>query len=192
MAYYRPMMHLCRVNEQGWTETTKEPKRPMLVFKIQPLAEIIRGPDGEETFNDVPPSQYDATLRMVVDPKNEKSMDFALKKLRYAGFVGESFADLNLVGAEIRCMNEHSDYEGKTYDQWDFALPPLDQAPLNPLDNAAARKLDTLFGKRLKDKPHLAHVPEKTRQRTAASVAAQAPPEPQWEPEPPPDDEVPF
>lgn len=182
MAYYENGLHLCRVTQCGMTETQKEPKRPMIVIRFQPLAKITHDPEGNELYDDLAPSQYDQTARIVVDPNNSKSLDFATMKLRYAGFTGQSFKDLDLEGKEIRCNNEPSEYEGKLRDQWDLALPPLEQRPLQQIDSAAARKLDAMFGKRLKD--------------GATQPESQETTQPQWADVPEgatvPDDEVPF
>src|SRR3972149_6610524 len=107
MAYYSQTLHLCRVTEQGWQETKKEPPRLQLVFRVQVLAEISYDENGEAIFTDVPPSQYDQNVFLLIDPENETVMDFAAKKLRYAGFEGTSFTELNLVGKQIRCFNQH-------------------------------------------------------------------------------------
>ena len=150
MAYYSQTLHLCRVTEQGWQETKKEPPRLQLVFRVQVLAEISYDENGEAIFTDVPPSQYDQNVFLLIDPENETVMDFAAKKLRYAGFEGTSFTELNLVGKQIRCFNQHWIRDGKVYDSFQLALPPIEQRPVETLDAKKARKLDALFGKRLK------------------------------------------
>ena len=126
----------------------------MLVFEFQVLAEIDLVTEGDEThevFNDLSPSNYDQTARILIDVKSEDSMNYAMLKLRYAGFDGESFNDLDLEGRDIRCVNSPAPYKGKERDQWDLALPrQKTNRPSSAIDGKMARKLDAFFGKRLK------------------------------------------
>lgn len=176
MAYYEPGLHLARVSKQGWTES--KTKKAMLVFEVAILAKVVPDQEGNESYEDLAPSQYDQTLRIVVDSDSPDSLDYAMRKLRYAGFDGDSFADLNLEGREVRVRNDPQEYKGKLCDSWDFALPPRESTAA-PLDNSAARKFDALFGRRLKDgaQPKAAKPePEAAPPRGAAT----------------PNDEVPF
>lgn len=147
-AYYEPGTYLCEVIEQGFTES--KTGKPMICFKVKVFSKLSHGPEGEQVEDNCA-ENYDRTIRLVVDGSNDDMMDYAMRKLRHAGFNGESFADLNLVGQYVTCKCDASEYNGKPTEQWDLALPPLESKPLMPLDNAAARKLNTLFGKRLKD-----------------------------------------
>lgn len=191
MIHYERGEYVVRITEQGWTKT-KAKELPMLVFQCLPVRYVVKDEEGNEQFEEVYADANfpERTMYVVVDSENDKGMDYALKKLRYAGFTGDSFADLNLVGMECRAVCEHGEYEGKPSENWGLALPPLERTS-KPIDNAVARRLDALFGKRLKD---MAVAP-------AAKPEASRSPEPQSQPqqtvpddagEPPFDDDVPF
>ena len=47
-----------------------------------------------------------------------------MQKLRYAGFQGDRFDDLNLEGYKIICECSESEYNNQPSEQWDLALPP--------------------------------------------------------------------
>ena len=110
-----------RITKQGWTET-KEKKTPMLVFEGYPTHKVLKDAEGNEVLEEVfeDPKYPERTLRVVVDSSNEKMMDFAMLKLRHAGFEGDSFADLNLLNADIRAVCEESEFKGKPTENWDF------------------------------------------------------------------------
>ena len=114
MAYYEPGLHLARVSKQGWTDSKSG--KPMIVFEVTILAKISYDPEGTECFNELQPSEYDQIVRIVVDNANPEGMDYAMKKLRYAGFTGKSFIDLDLEGKEVRVKNTPHDHNGKNYD----------------------------------------------------------------------------
>lgn len=187
MARFNPGTHIGVVTEQGWETTKKAPPRDMIVFKVSIKDRVIVQPDGAEYLEDVSGnSDYDQTVRMLLDPANEKSMEFALKKLRHAGFTGDSIGQLDLVGKEVRVKNDptQDNSTGKEYDNWDFVLPPLDQPSLAPIDAKKARSLDALFGRKLKETASKPEVPAKPAERVPVS---------QQEPATvPPDDSVPF
>ena len=165
MNHYVPGLYVFRITSQGWTET-KERKLPMLVFDGHPTHLITKNPEGEEQMEEVyeDPGRPNRTLRMTIDSSNDDMMDFSIKKLRYAGFEGNSFADLNLVNTDVRAACKEDEYKGKPTEDWDFALPPLERES-SPFDDNMNRKLDTLFGKRLKGgkpKPTPATPPEES------------------------------
>ena len=177
--FYDEGRYTCRVVAQGIKPASTG--KLMVVLTVQPQARLVRGPEGEEP--DYCTQNYDRDIRLVVNEESEKQQEMMLKKLRYAGFTGTSFKELNLVGADVECEVKHregtGEYAGKTFEDWDLCLPPMDRKPLEPLDTSTARKLDALFGKKLKDAP----------------VAAQretVPPSDEWSPPPPADEEVPF
>lgn len=150
-AYYEPGTYLCEVLAQGFEESKTVPPKPMLVFNIRVMSKITKDPEGNDDYEPCI-ENYERSVRLVLGGKDpEKMKDFAMRKLRYAGFDGDNFSDFALVGHEVRCQCKESEYKGSTSEQWDFALPPSESNPPKPLDNAAARKLNALFGKLLKD-----------------------------------------
>lgn len=177
--HYEEGLYRFRVVSQGWTETKKAPPRPMFVINGDPISRIHRGEDGSEYEDSVDRDQYDRRIQMLIDPNDVQSQDFAMKKLRYAGFEGDSFSDLDLVGKDIRARCTHGEYNQKPKEDWDFALPDR-ESNAKPLDSGMARKLDALFGKKLKDgaKPKASPArPEVVSEKPshAASYEAQRP-----------------
>lgn len=148
--FYDEGYYVCRVTQQGQGES--KAGNPMIMVGVEPTHIITRGPDGSEELCAVTKS-YERTVRLVIASDEQK--EYALLKLRYAGFVGDSFSKLNLVGSDVRCECEHNDgtgeNAGKTFENWDLMLPPRERTELIPIDGAAARKLDALFGRRLKE-----------------------------------------
>ena len=174
--------YVFRITKQGWTNS-KERNLPMLVFEGYPTYKITKNHEGEDQFEDVSedPNKATRTIRLFIDSSRDDIMDFVIKKLRYAGFEGNSFSDLNLVNADIRATCEH----GEKYEEWDFTLPPFEEREVNELDTAMNRKLDTLFGKRLKGgKPKQSSPEAQAQEEPQASEDAAVPARH--------DDEVPF
>ena len=176
MTNYNEGLHLCQITRQGWLETKKEPRRPMLVFAFHVLAEIHYDDDGIETLEELPGSDIEQTARLLIDVNNDVTLNYCLQKLRNAGFASETLGELDLVGREVRCVNRHEHYNGKLYDLWDLALPPLDLRPLDPITPDVARRLDALFGARLKQ--HGTPGKPSKRQRHPAEAERPTRPEP--------------
>lgn len=147
--YYEPGAYLCRVKEQAFQ--TSKTGRPMIVFKVNPLAmlSVSYGDSGEAEEQQEPTQQaYDRTVRLVIVEDNQESLDYAIAKLRFAGFTGQKFEELDLVGSTVRCNVKHEPYNGKLSEQWELALPPRDDQPMQS-DGSLTRKLNALFGRRL-------------------------------------------
>lgn len=187
MIHYERGIYQCQVMEHGWQQAKSG--KDMLVFQVRPDYRILTDDAGNEELEQVydDPRGPERTLRIVIDPTNENMMDFALKKLRACGFEGTSFADLNLVGRDIRAICEEGEYNGRPKEDWDFYLP-FRQSEIKPLDSAMSRKLDALFGRKLKET-----AAEKPKPQPAAPSQPPTNGEPA-ETVPPnvPDDEVPF
>ena len=138
---------------------------PQIKVKFYPTATVsTRYNDDGEIEADLTPTQrkYERTAQITIKADDERSMDFALMKLRAAGWEGESFRELDsLRGTTINltCRHEQGtgDYSGKTFERWELPLPPRESEPLES-DSSVARKLDALFGKKLKA-PKLATTP---------------------------------
>lgn len=148
--FYEEGYYVCRVTQQGHGESRNG--NPMILIGVDPTHRICNGPDGSEELENVTKT-YERTVRLVV--ANDEQRDYAMLKLRYAGFAGDSFSKLNLVGSDVRCECKHNEgtgeNAGKTFENWDLMLPPRERTELIPIDGAAARKLDALFDRRLKD-----------------------------------------
>ena len=159
--FYEPGFYLCNVDSHAFQESKNG--NPMIVFKVTPEARLYSAFDaaGEPTESQTPLAKsYQRTSRLTILTDSEQSMDFALMKLREAGFEGNRFADLDLVNCRVRmeCTHEpgKGEYAGSTFERWEFPLPPRESVPLES-DDKIAKRLDNLFGKKLKasasDKP---------------------------------------
>lgn len=130
---------------------------PMVTLKFLPVSSVSARYDGEgQIVADLTPTakQYERTTRIVMKADDERSLEFALLKLRTAGWEGESFREIeSLRGTTINVTCRHEpgtgEYAGKVFERWELPLPPRESEPLES-DNAVVRKLDTLFGKKLK------------------------------------------
>lgn len=153
MAHYEVGRYRCLVLDQAWDEENAN-KTPCLIFKVRVehgLHEYIDD-GGEVAQDDVPLTQnYERNIKIHI---TEKSAQYAAEKLRFAGFSGDAFSKVNLLGATVIGDCKHETRDGKTYEKWDLALPPRSGggAPLKT-DAAVARKVDALFGKVLKAPP---------------------------------------
>lgn len=148
--YYQEGFYRCRVIDQGF-QNTKETNKPMIVLKVQPLARSRHDTDGTEYEEPLTGTNYDRSIYLVIDADDEEKMDKLLSKLRHAGFTGDSFADLDLVGKEVSCacFAQRSD---PNKEDWKLCGPRVqrDSKPLEQMDSKAARTLDALFGRKLK------------------------------------------
>lgn len=152
--FYEPGFYLCNVDSHAFQESKNG--HPMIVFKVTPELRIVTSynASGEPVESHVSLSKsYQRTSRIVINTESEQSMDYALMKLREAGFTGTKFTELNLEGSRVRmeCSHEpgQGQYAGSTFERWEFPLPPRESVPLES-DDKVARRLDNLFGKKLK------------------------------------------
>lgn len=152
--FYEPGFYLCNVDSHAFQESKNG--NPMIVFKVTPEARLVGRFDsaGEYTEEQAPVARsYQRTARIVINTESEASMDYALMKLREAGFTGTRFADLDLANCRVRMECRHEDgkgeYVGSVFEQWEFPLPQRESVPLES-DDKVARRLDNLFGKKLK------------------------------------------
>jgi len=130
---------------------------PMVTIKFLPVSSVSSylDDDGQVVANLTPTQrQYERTARIVIKADDERSLEFAMLKLRAAGWEGESFREIDsLRGSQINLTCSHEEgtgaYAGKLFERWELPLPPRKSEPLES-DNSVARKLDALFGKALK------------------------------------------
>lgn len=167
--YYDQGLYFVTGVEQAWTESSNHNDMFVLKVLVNGHAVPIAGADGEITYELQPVgANYTRTIRVTLVANN---IEMAMKKLRYAGFTGTSFDDLNLVGRQFLAVSQPPQFkDGKSYEQWDLPLPPLaDSGP--PLESkpGITRKLNALFGKQLKEGGESAAAP---RAAPAAVVPA--------------------
>lgn len=135
--------YVAEVTDQALVESSTG--KPMIVLKVRVSSQLIGAGGNREELRET--DTYERTIRLVVNQGSQKSMDFLLKKLRYAGFVDDSFSSMDLVGAVVRCSCKHGVYKGEPNEEWDLMLPPLAPLEHNP---SLSKKIDALFGKSLK------------------------------------------
>ncbi|MBL8793140.1 MAG: hypothetical protein JNM56_04490 [Planctomycetia bacterium] len=131
-----------------------------LQLEIQPLAFYV---DGE------PQAYHDDWTRTIFLPLTavtlgtESKVGWVTETLRYLGFQGTSFSELDptqeghhsFVGLEIDVWCGHREFEGKKSERWSV-LRPGNRTAVKALDKKGLRALDAKFGKVLKafsDKP---------------------------------------
>lgn len=131
------------VLEQAFEEASTG--SPMLTMKVRIEQFVIDPGMKTEELQDCN-QQYVRTVNIVFA---EKSIEYSIKKLRYAGFEGESFLDCNLTGSKVRLNCKHREYKGEPSESWDLMLPPKERKPLEDSDSVK-KKLQALFGKQLK------------------------------------------
>lgn len=164
-AFYEPGLYHVRVEDQGLTVASTG--RPMVVLRVKVLARV------DESQVDLPAytvaQMHDRTIRLVVGD-DDVSREFVLSKLRYAGWTGQRFETLQLVGYTCQARCRHGVYNSQAVEDWDLALPPREPKPL-PHDPNVARRLNALFGRRLREPSGQATAAAGTA-TTAASTSA--------------------
>lgn len=150
--YYAAGTYLCRLMSHGFGESRKQ-KLPQITLKVQPefLVQYRLNHAGDTVEeNEATTQRYDRWIRIVVNPQDERSMDFAIRKLRHSGFTGSNLEDISeLVNRHLICECRHDNEYGE---QWDLKLPSLGGEAVEN-DPNVARRLNALLGKRLKEAP---------------------------------------
>lgn len=127
---------------------------------------------------------YDRTIYWTI---TDKTIDFVIEKLEHLGFSDTSFRQLDrsveghhsFVGQEVELFCKVETRDGKEVEKWDLSRPQGTRN-IERLDDASARKLDALFGKKLKErfkKTPAQKQPEKPQPPVAVAMA---------------DDDIPF
>lgn len=170
---YQPGEYSCEVLEQGFGQT--KTGKDQLIFKFRVMDHVAHDADGNEVIT---PStqQTEEYCYQTITPDSEKAMNYLMTCLRYAGFEGNDFSQMNFVGSRVRFKVEPNEYNGEVNDRWSMAAPPMRVAPF---DNSAAKKMNALFDRQLKSQP--------AQQQTRSPEPAQEAPAGS-----PPNDEVPF
>jgi hypothetical protein len=103
----------------------------------------------------------------------EKQRAFNVKKLRHAGWNGASFDDFDMIGIRCICLNTVQSgtgaNAGKEYDNFDFAMPPLEGKELESKPGMK-KKLNALLSKELRDNPPTVTAPVSKPQTVTVSV----------------------
>lgn len=130
--------------------STTKSNSPQFVLRVTPVGFYnLERPGGALEVCD----SYERSIFLAI---TDKSIDYVVDKLAAIGFEGRSFSELDpeaanhvsLVGREFDAVCRHDAYEGVTREKWDVST--MTTAPGSPLDKAGLRKLDTLYGAKLK------------------------------------------
>lgn len=146
-------------------------------------------------FLTIKPGDYERELRFYLPDGKEDAIDRLFSALERIGFDGSSFAELDpdnpkfwdFSQTTIDCECKHEANGGKTYERWELPFAGIARE-VAPLDSKDVRKLDALFGKKLKDRF--------AGKRRASTVAQKAPTKAEIDSElaanPPSASDVPF
>lgn len=165
--------YLARVT--GWGMTKARTGTPQFMMKFEPVGKINPNePDGAL----LPCPNYERTIFRAI---TKNTADWVADDLEWLGYDKPSFRFLdpdvegahNFMDQEIRVRCDHEEYEGVTREKWSFARQGSIEH--TPLESSDVRQLDSLFGKKLKERSKASPAP----------IAANAD-------QPPPNDEIPF
>ncbi len=141
--FYEPGIYQVKVMDQTMT-TTKKAGHPMLVLQVRVLKWL-----DDESWMDCAQC-YDRTIWLPVDPSDDRSQDRMAKKLRRAGWTGDNFQKLNMIGTTCEAECKAGDWNGQPAEDWDLILPG---AGLVAADPAVAKSLNSIMRKRMKAEP---------------------------------------
>ena len=167
--YYDVGLYLGSVTAQAMSETKNGNPQFVLTFNV--IGKLDQSqPDSVIRCN---PGQ-----RSVFMVFTEKTMDFALENLKAIGFNKSSFSFLDpnrqgyhdFIGQQIEFWCAHKEYEGNLNEKWSISNGG-GGLNLKPVEPAAIRKLDALYGAKLK--AGAAPEPSKPARRQAASVESE-------------------
>ena len=165
-AYYPQGVYLGRVVRQELGESSKK-GTPQFVVTFQIL-------EARDNFGDS--TRVASHERSVYIYLTEKSMPIALEALKVLGYRGtkiSSLGDADFTGKEVELYCKHEDYEGEARERWNISTP-REQKESKPVDPAALRKLDALFGKALKSQAVVEPQPDNDANRAMQEAAVDA------------------
>jgi len=142
--YYAQGPYRAEVIDQGLSQSSTG--NPQIFLRIQILESL--------DINPITVEQYERTIYWTL---TEKTIEFTLDKLVQLGFKGASFRQLDplhqghhsFIGQQIEVYCKIELYQGKEREKWDLSFSG---GGPEPLDEAEARKLDAMFGRKLKEK----------------------------------------
>lgn len=165
--YYQEGNYRAKVMDQSLTKT-KAAQNPMLVLQVRILA--VETATGWMQCD----QSYDRSIYLPCDPADERSQDRMAKKLRQAGWSGDDFTKINLIGHELVCECRAGEYNGQPSENWDLPLPGLGIVENDP---TVAKALNSIMRKRMKaeplpaaeDAPEAPEAPQEPQEETAAA-----------------------
>jgi len=147
VSLYDPGRYKAVVAAQAMSETKTQKTQFVLSFDLLGMCD---------------PTQPDSLIRVTPGQRScfrvltEKTIDYFLEDLKHLGYDKPSFGPLDpshpqhhsFKGQEIDVICAHEEYEGNMQERW--SLSRGGGLNLKPVDNAALRKLDSLWGGKLK------------------------------------------
>lgn len=126
---------------------------PQVILKVRMMSQL--DPSEPDAVYECP--QRERTLWLTV---TDNTQDRVLKNLRDAGWHGSAFDDIGqMVGNRFRVECQHEvNQAGQLHEKWEF---PRGESPPLVVDANVNRKLNALFGSKLKEgaKPPLPRTP---------------------------------
>lgn len=188
MASYEPGRYWAKITRQAMGEAGTGTPQFVLTFLIvgkinpvDPKGDLIPCPQFERShFRTI----TDKTIDYFVE--DLKILEYDKQSFKYLDPTEEGYVDFTDREIEVSCR--HEDYQGKKNEKWGLARPS--RGPnVKPLDGKGVRKLDSLFGKKLKDLG--AKSTPSTAAATKAPTKETVPPDDGGNSGPPTDD-IPF
>lgn len=173
--YYSQGPYLAEIIDQGLSQSGTG--NPQIFLRIR----VLESTD----VNPITVEQYERTIYWTL---TEKTIEFTLDKLAQLGFKGTSFRQIDplhqghhsFIGQQIDAYCKVETYQGKEREKWDLSFGG-GGAP-EPLDDSETRKLDALFGRKLKEKCGSGGSAAPPREAVAAMQTDDVPP----------NDDIPF
>lgn len=170
---YQPGRYKGVVAAQAMSETKTGNTQFVLTIDLLGFCD----PSQPDSLTRVPPGQR-SVFRVITD----KTIDYVLEDLKYLGYDKPTFGPLDpshpqhhsFKGQEVDLICAHEEYNEQMQEKW--SLSRGGGLNLKPLDNAALRKLDALYGAKLKANAAPTSKSAPTRQK-ANTEAETVPPE---------------
>ena len=137
----------CKVLDQGFGKS-KNKGTQFFYLTVQPVARVLSDTEVEPEF-----TQFTRTIERYM---TDKTIDYLLEDLESLGWAGGSLSELAqnkcFVGTTIRCACKHeSGQDGKVYDKFSI-YREFAGKKVEPLEATDVRRLDSLFGSKVKAK----------------------------------------
>lgn len=137
----------CKVLDQGFGKS-KNKGTQFFFLTVQPVARVLSDTESEPEF-----TQFTRTIERYM---TEKTIDYFLEDLESLGWSGGQLSELAhnkcFVGETIRCSCKHENgLDGKVYDKFSI-YREFAGKKVEPLESTDVRKLDALFGSKVKAK----------------------------------------
>lgn len=151
--YYEAGKYRAKIVEQRFGENNKN--NPEVQLEIQLLGFYV---DGEPQAIS---SEWNRTIFLTLTQAtigSEGKPGWVLETLRYLGFNGASFSQLDpsqedhhsFVDLEIDALCQHTEYQGKKQEKWSVLRPGGNKPQVKVIEKKGLRALDAKFGKVLK------------------------------------------